>query len=235
MEPSKSDIPDLQLQSLAVDFIDNRLDKYHPAFSTPPARYDPARGSFMPVLTPRPDTTMQSQQHQQLSTTPRPDDVQLIPRPPAEPAKALKFWDSLFVRAMNKFTAGPNAVKEPGGRAEAGYSIRDKKDWTAVFDTLQDAKQCYFQKKGIKGTFRRVYRSIADFGAPVLLDVTKLVPETGCLFVTPVVGAIQIVLEVTLLSPESSMSREPVLIDNCLNLGSQESRRSQKSHGRRIR
>ncbi|KFZ04780.1 hypothetical protein V501_08982 [Pseudogymnoascus sp. VKM F-4519 (FW-2642)] len=196
MEPSKSNIPDLQLQSLAVDFIDNRLDKYHPAFSTPPARYDPARGSFMPVLTSRPETTMQSQQQQQQpSTTPRADDVQLIPRPRAEPAKALKFWDSLFVRAMNKFTAGPDAAKEPGGRAEAGYSIRDKKDWTAVFDTLQEAKQCYFERKGIKGTFRRVYRSIADFGAPVLLDVTKLVPETGCLFVTPVVGSIQIVLE----------------------------------------
>lgn len=112
MEPSKSYIPDLQLQSLAVGFIDNRLDKYHPAFSTPPARYDPARGSFMPVLTPRPDTTMQSQQ-------PRADDAQLIPQPRAGPAKALKFWDSLFVRAMNKFTVGPNSLKEPVGRAEA--------------------------------------------------------------------------------------------------------------------
>ncbi|OBT85447.1 hypothetical protein VE02_06171 [Pseudogymnoascus sp. 03VT05] len=150
MEPSKSYIPDLQLQSLAVDFIDNHLDKYHPAFSTPPARYDPARGSFMPVLTPRPDTTMQSQQ--QPSTTPRADDVQLIPRPRAEPFRALKFWDSIFIHAMNKFTAGPDAAKEPGGRVEAGFSIRDKKDWTAVFDTLQEAKQCYFHKKGIKCT-----------------------------------------------------------------------------------
>ncbi|OBT53466.1 hypothetical protein VE04_05390 [Pseudogymnoascus sp. 24MN13] len=194
MEPSKSYIPDLQLQSLAVDFIDNRLDKYHPAFSTPPARYDPARGSFIAVVTPRPDTTMQSQQ-QQLSTTPRADHVQLIPRPRAEPAKALKFWDSIFVRAMNKFTAGSDAAKEPGGRVEAGFSIRDKKDWIAVFDTLQEAKQCYFDKKGIKGTIRGVYRAIADFGAPVMLDLTKLVPETGCLFVTPVVGSIQIVLE----------------------------------------
>ena len=147
---------------------------------------------------------MQSQQ-QQPSTTPRADDVQLSPRPLAEAANALKFWDSLFVRAMNKFTAGPKAAKELDGRVEAGFSIRDKKNWTAVFDTLQKAKQFYFQKKGIKGAVRRVYRAMADYGAPVLLDLTNLVPETGCMFVTPVVGSIQIVLEVTLLSPESSM------------------------------
>jgi hypothetical protein len=234
MEPSKSYIPDLQLQSLAVDFIDNRLDKYHPAFSTPPARYDSAQGSFIAVPTPQPDTTMQSQQ-QQPSTTPRADDVQLSPRPLAEPANALKFWDSLFVRAMNKFTAGPKAAKEPDGRVEAGFSIRDKKNWTAVFDTLQKAKHFYFQKKGIKGAVRRVYRAMADYGAPILLDLANLVPETGCMFVTPVVGSIQIVLEVTLLSLESSMPREPALTDNYSKSGSQESRRSQKSHGGLIR
>lgn len=234
MEPSKSYIPDLQLQSLAVDFIDNRLDKYHPAFSTPPARYDPASGSFIAVPTPQPDTTMQSQQ-QQPSTTPQVDDVQLSPRPLAEPAKALKFWDSLFVRAMNKFTTGPKAAGEPDDRVKKGFSIRDKKNWTSVFDTLQKAKESYFQKKGIKGGFRTVYRAMADYGAPILLDATNLVPETGCMFVTPVVGSIQIVLEVTLLSPESSMARDPVLTDNCSKLGSQESRRSQKGHGGLIR
>ena len=202
MEPSKSYIPDLQLQSLAVDFIDNRLDKYHAAFSTPPARYDPVRASFVAVPKSQPDSTMQSQQQQQHPTTPPADDTQLSPRPRAEPAHALKFWDSLFVRAMHKFTAGPKAAKEPSGRVEAGYSIRDKTNWTAVFDTLQRAKQSYFEKKGIKGAVRRVYRAIADHGAPVVLDLTRLVPNTDCVFVTPVVGSIQIILEVALLSLE---------------------------------
>ncbi|KAF8853903.1 hypothetical protein BDZ45DRAFT_62075 [Acephala macrosclerotiorum] len=191
MEPSKSYIPDLQLQSLAIDFIDKRLDKYHPAFATPPARYDPALGSFIAVSTPHLDnTTMESQQ--QPSTTPQTEDVQLPPRPLAEPAKALKFWDSIFVRAMDQFKLGP---KEPKGRVEAGFSIRDKKDWTAVFDILERAKQLYFKGAKITSAIRRVYRKMADHLAPVVLDLTNLVPETGCMFVTPVLGSVQIILE----------------------------------------
>lgn len=201
MEPSKPRIPDLQVQSLAVDFIDNHLDKYHPAFSTPHARYDPAQGSFVAVPTPRLGSPpMQSPDKQQPSAMRQRDDMTLSPRSLADPANALKFWDSLFVRAMKKFAVGPKATKEPAGRAQAGFSIRDKTSWTAIFKTLQSAQESYFRTKGIKGAARIGYRAFADHAAPLLLDVTNLVPETGCVFVTPVVGSIQIVLEVTQLS-----------------------------------
>ena len=196
MEPSKSNIPDLDRQSLAVDFIDNRLDKYHPGFATPPARYDPALDSFI-VSTPRPVDAMQSQQP---STTPQQGDVKLSPRQPAEPAAALRFWDHLFVRAMDQFKS---ASKEPKGRVEVGFSIRDKKDWTAVFDQLEKARDLYFKGKKVTSAIRGVYRKLADHVAPVALDLTKLAPNTDCMFVTPVVGSIQIILEVWTLSPES--------------------------------
>jgi hypothetical protein len=199
MEPSKSYIPDLQLQSLTVDFIDNRLDKYHPAFATPPAQYDAALGSFIVVSTPQPETTMQSQQQPSVTPQAEEEDVLLPPRPLAEPARAMKFWDSIFVRAMDEFKSG---LDEPKGRVKAGFSIRDKEDWTTVFDTLERAKQDYFKGAKIKSAFRRVYRTMADHLAPVFLDLTNLVPETGCMFVTPVMGSIQIILEVTLLSPD---------------------------------
>jgi hypothetical protein len=162
---------------------------------------------------------MQSQQ--QPSTTSPGEDVRLPPRPLAEPAKALKFWNSIFDPAMDQFNLGP---KEPGGRVKAGFSIRDKKDWTAVFDQLERAEKLYFEEEKIKGAFRRVYRTVADHIVPVVLDLTYLVPETGCMFVTPVVGSIQIILEVIPCS--RTFNGGSVLTKICLTSDSQESSRN---------
>ncbi|EXJ72273.1 uncharacterized protein A1O5_04777 [Cladophialophora psammophila CBS 110553] len=188
MEPAKSYIPDLDRQSLAVDFIENRLGKYHPGFATPPARYDPALDSFI-IWTPPVDVKMQLSQ---TATTPQQGDVQIFPRPPAKPVAALKFWDLLFARAMSQFKM---ASEEPKGRETAGFSIRDKTHWTAVFDQLEKARDVYFEGKKPTSTVRNVYRKLADRAAPVALDVTKLVPDMNSVFVTPVVASIRIILE----------------------------------------
>ncbi|KAK3987004.1 hypothetical protein QBC44DRAFT_352083 [Cladorrhinum sp. PSN332] len=204
-----SPIPNLRSQSLAVDFIDNRLDKYHPAFATPLARYDPALGGFVVVPSPREapaaapagNTSAMGPKREGIELTvslPREsgsvsgDNTRLSPRPLAEPTEALKFWDAIFAPAMHQFQA---STREPNGRREAGFSIRDAHDWTAVFDQLDAAKEHYFAKAKIKGSVRYVYRKLADNMAPVLLSVTNLAPQTDCMFVTPVLGSIQIVLE----------------------------------------
>src|SRR5690606_24909529 len=66
------------------------------------------------------------------------------PRPLAEPAAALKFWDHLFDRAMDQFTFQRPAEPEPLLKLQVGcFRIRDKKDWTSVFDNLEAAKEQY--------------------------------------------------------------------------------------------
>ena len=195
MERSKSNIPQLDLQSLAVDFIDNHLDKYHLGFASPPARYDPALDSFI-VLTPEGVPEMQSSQP---STTLQQGNMLLPPRPAAQPVAALQFWDQLFTRAMDEFKL---VCLEPKGRVEAGFSIRNKRNWTAVYDQLEKAKDHYFKGRRIESTFRRVFRSMADRAAPVALDLTKLVPDMSSIFISPVVGSIQIMLEVWTFPPE---------------------------------
>ncbi|KAK0752938.1 hypothetical protein B0T18DRAFT_395663 [Schizothecium vesticola] len=200
MNPPESSIPNLQLQSLAVDFIDTRLHKYHPAFATPPARYDPALGGF--VVVPSPPlggaaagsamTQDKVQEAELASPEISSENAGLTPRPLAEPAEALRFWDSIFFSAMHQFQL---STEEPKGRFEAGFSIRDAQDWTTVFDRLEAARKHYFGGANTKATFRRVYRHLADNTAPLFLSLTKLAPQTDCMFVTPVLGSIQIVLE----------------------------------------
>ncbi|KIW97210.1 uncharacterized protein Z519_02602 [Cladophialophora bantiana CBS 173.52] len=188
MDPATSYILDLDRQSLAVDFIENRLAKYHPGFATPPARYDPALDSFI-ILTPPADARMQSPQ---TSAMPPQGDVQIFPRPPAKPVAALKFWDLLFARAMSQFKM---ASEEPKGHEAARFSIRDKTNWTAVCGQLEKARDLYFEGKEPTSTMRNVYHKLANRAAPVALDVTKLVPDMNSVFVTPVVASIRIILE----------------------------------------
>ncbi|OQV08649.1 hypothetical protein CLAIMM_12882 [Cladophialophora immunda] len=181
MEPAKAYIPELGRQSLAVDFIDNRLGKYHPGFATPPARYDPALDSF--IISSPPADAMQSQQ---TFATPQQGNVHIGPRPVPKPVAALQFWNFLFDRAMGEFKL---ASEEPKGREKAGFSIRDKTNWAAVFDQLEKARDFYSGKK------RPSYRKLADHAAPVALDVIKLVPDMNSVFVTPVVASVRIILE----------------------------------------
>ncbi|KUI60968.1 hypothetical protein VP1G_08146 [Cytospora mali] len=114
------------------------------------------------------------------------------PRPLAEPVAALRCWDSLFTRAMESFKV--KHADEPESIVKLKYSIRDKKDWTGVFEQLETAKKQYCKEdQGFKPVFRKVYRKFAEHVAQPLLGVSKFVPDVD--YVTPVLGAVQVLLE----------------------------------------
>lgn len=116
---------------------------------------------------------------------------------------------------MTQFTSGS---EEPKGRAESGFSIRKKTDWTGVFDQLEAAKHEYSKETGFRGGFRKVYRKLADNVAKPALGATKFVPDVD--YVTPVLGAVQVLLEVGLTdvgvtsTSGPRMPRSPEVLNN---------------------
>lgn len=216
MNTPQGRIPNLELQSTAVDFIENSLDKYHPAFSTPPSRYDPCLGGFViqePLDASRAEATsamavaIHNGHHcpapeSALAVTTQPNSTQeshLRISPRAMPRiDALEFWDTLFPQAMTHFVkAHPH---EPEHLVKSELKIRDKTNWTEVFEQVEAARNYYFKVDSkFKAGFRKVYRKFGEHAAEPLTRVSKLVPaggDMGALAVTPIIGCVQILLEV---------------------------------------
>ncbi|KAI3396809.1 hypothetical protein diail_11638 [Diaporthe ilicicola] len=214
--PPHGRIPKLQLQSPAVDFVENSLDKYHLAFSTPPSQYDPYLGGFViqnpSVMIPvRPPPSMAVAMYDgdhspapdaalAVATEPSPtaeNAASIIPRPLPKPIKALEFWDSLFPKAIAHLTEVH--PYEPEHLIKSGRRLRDKTNWTQVFDQVETAKDDYSKVDGnFKAGFRKVYRKFGEHVADPLNRATKLVPgggDLGSAAVTPIIGCVQILLE----------------------------------------
>lgn len=187
---SRDSIPRVNLQPPAVDFIDNHIDKYHPAFGNPPSRYDAKLNKYIiyqaiDVAQPPASAMILSELG---ADAPVPVEYEFVPRPLAQPTAALRFWDDLFPIAMAQFEKTHPAEPE----AVAKYRIRDRKAWAEVYDQLETAKSQYYQTKGFKGGFRKIYRKTGDHVQPII-GVTKALPDID--MVTPVLGVVQLLLE----------------------------------------
>ncbi|KAK0612411.1 hypothetical protein B0T17DRAFT_620599 [Bombardia bombarda] len=89
---------------------------------------------------------------------------------------------------MNQFTTAHPI--EPKEITEKQLTIRNKSDWTAVFDQLESAKESYETSQGLKGGFRKAYRRFAQHVAQPLLGATRFIPDID--YITPVLGIVQI-------------------------------------------
>lgn len=203
-------LPDLSQQPLTVDFIDNRLDKYHSGFATPPAKHDPHTGAYftyppqsLPLQLSGHSFAMNAAPTASL-TTPNAelgqiggatDDGSLPPRPLAQPASAMQFWDSLFPLAMEQLREAHPEEPDNLVGSKHDYRIRNKRDWDGVYEQLEHAKTNYCNvTRGFIGKARNIYRKLGQTVAQPVMTATKLAPDID--IVTPVLGAVQILLEV---------------------------------------
>jgi len=116
------------------------------------------------------------------------------PRPAITDTRVMNFWEAIFPASMVRFSSD---TTEPKARAGTTYSIRDKDNWEAVYDVLNSARAQYQNEEGAVGWLRKVRRRAADNIAPVAAPTKttfKLAPND--MLSTPVVGAIELVLDV---------------------------------------
>ncbi|OJJ42681.1 hypothetical protein ASPZODRAFT_137067 [Penicilliopsis zonata CBS 506.65] len=173
------------LQPPSVDFIDNRLPRYHPVFVDPPARYDAMSGQYVvanvQTVVPRPVNA---------STTPHGPSTfdTRAPRPALKDPQTYRFWNDIFPEAMHSFQCKSEA---PRGVSGTAYNIRGQRDWKAVYEILQAARDQYKQE----GLFRRTRRKMADHVGPAVeaVDVAStVVPDS--VYSTPILGSLAVLL-----------------------------------------
>ncbi|KAK7417428.1 hypothetical protein QQX98_004547 [Neonectria punicea] len=195
-----SAIPRLHLQPPIVDFIQNRLPQHHPGFVNPPVHYDPTSGNFVPnnqALIERPDNgvLVPPRPHvipATVSSLPPLNETVLASRPAWEDTTVMVFWNRIFSEALAKF----QLTVEPKGRSKTEYSIRNERDWDAIYGKLEKAQSIYQKDAGAGGWLRKVRRKGADNVTPVAETariVGKLVPDS--VFSTPIAGAVQVLLD----------------------------------------
>lgn len=87
--------------------------------------------------------------------------------------------------------------QEPERLVKLGWRVRDKRNWTEVFDQIESAANDCFDKN-IEGRFRKVYRKFGE-DANRMSNILKLVPaggDMGAVAVNPIIRCVQILQEV---------------------------------------
>ncbi|KAI6080627.1 hypothetical protein F4821DRAFT_273721 [Hypoxylon rubiginosum] len=98
------------------------------------------------------------------------------------------FWDTIFPDAMiwlkEKF-------EEPKDRCATGYSIRDMKDWTEVYEVVENCRDKYLNG-GQSMIMKRGLRWFADNITP-FQESLKLIPDVD--YVSPVRGTLGFIMD----------------------------------------
>lgn len=183
--PLPASIPRIRLHSPAIDFVENRLPSYHAAFNHPHANYDPALHKFVDDCPP--GHGMQNTGIPKFDETYTPP-----PRPPPDQIPAMKFWHSILPAAMKRL----KDIKEPTGRGQSGYSIREATKWEEINEKLDLARNVY--EPCDKARLKRMMRKMADSSVVPLQQAAKLIPNTS--IASPVGAAINLLLDVSNLS-----------------------------------
>ncbi|KAK1573262.1 uncharacterized protein LY79DRAFT_662919 [Colletotrichum navitas] len=184
--------PSFELHSPAVDFIENRLHQYHPAFDARHVRFSPSQGQYVPR---RPLPSDLSLPQNIMTATMAASDLLSLPQQSQRPAPSavndMLFWHEIFPKAMEmlKLDTSSCEIKDPA------WKIRHLSTWADVQAILARAQQQYDFYSGPQqvGRFRRKMRSVLDDNTAKLQQVARLVPEVD--IAKPVVGAIKVVLD----------------------------------------
>jgi hypothetical protein len=170
-------------QPLEVDFIHHNLPQYHTFYEDSGTRYDEQTRRYVangPIPADSPAIC--------------PDTVLDGAKPSAEKAaksvpNVMTYWNMIFPSAMKRFNADRTVSKSP----EPVDDIGNLQTWTQVYDKLKLARDAYTEPSGISGGLHRAWRWTADNAVEPARLATKVVPQMDV--VTPVLGAVQIVLE----------------------------------------
>ncbi|RYP66421.1 hypothetical protein DL771_007830 [Monosporascus sp. 5C6A] len=184
-----SPAPAFMLHTPAVDFIENRMSQYHPAFATNGIRYSPTQSQFVPLAGPTAVVHVPGP-----STLAPPPAAPATPQPRPTPGSIndMGFWAEVFPEAMNRLNQEPLPYSGP---YQPQWGIRHLAVWRDVQAKLDMARRHYDFYNGQQnvGKFRRKLRSVMDKVAVPLQQGMRLIPNVD--MATPVIGVIDLLLD----------------------------------------
>ena len=178
MENVKTPIEGIRLRSPVVDFIDNRLHEFHPAFANPQTHFNVITGHYVNMDASK---SMQASERQ--------IGLQFAERHP----KDVTPQRDIFPEALKGLRS--RCKDEPNGRLERGYSIRCSKNWDEVLSILQRARHSYYNRPGIVGTLKKASRKVGDNTDPIN-QMIRLIPD-NC-YTSPILGILNLLFDVRL-------------------------------------
>ncbi|KAI0468397.1 hypothetical protein F4859DRAFT_490319 [Xylaria cf. heliscus] len=181
--------PTVVFHTPAVDFIENRMPEYHPAFDVNGFRYSPGQSRFVPLADRT--TIMDAASPSTLSAPPTaPTSPQ--PRPPPSSISHMDFWAEVFPEAMSQLNREPLPHRGP---YQPQWGIRHLSTWPNVQAKLDMAWRDYGFHNGQQhvGKFRRKFRLAMDKVTAPLQQGVNLIPDIDV--VSPVTGVISLLLD----------------------------------------
>lgn len=184
-------MPQITKRAPTIDFIDQRLPKYHPAFATSSVQYDPMALQYVPagqVIGSGATTSLVPS----LAANQTVGSYGVPQRPNWTDTNAMQFWNTILPESMTRLQSTP----EPNARSSTPYSIRNKYDWDEIYNALSIARAKYGETGGRMGWVRKVRRKAADNitpGADAAKIASKVIPQDKV--ATPVIGAVEILFD----------------------------------------
>lgn len=155
-------------QPLAVDFVENRMSKYHPAFDTSNIRWSHGQNQFVTLVPWQQSVAVTV--HDTLDVPSQP-----APRPLPEPIHDMNFWEDVLPPAIQKLSLLPTPK-----HGANDWNIRGVSAWKEVEDKLELAQQHYnfrSDRKHVQSA-RSTMRRFFDKVQPTLSQAVKATPHT---------------------------------------------------------
>ncbi|KAI0427785.1 hypothetical protein F5Y09DRAFT_350194 [Xylaria sp. FL1042] len=174
-------LPRFYLQPVAVDFVDKRLPRLHPAFAQHRYKYNSKLDRYIcnSVHSPTNMPIEEDKPHVKPPKTLSPPEIIL----------SMRFWDTVFSDAMKRLQ---ESYEEPKGRRDTVYNIRDLKSWDEVYYQLESCRERYLDDHGWTNKVKRGWRTFSENIGPVQ-ETWNLVPDVD--YLTPIRGAVDFLLD----------------------------------------